>query len=255
MRKKEGERKEMNQTIELMKRHTSVRHFKDYPISDETLRSLIEAGQSAASSNFIQAYTVINVVDVEKRKIMAEIAGNQPHVVDAPIFLVFVADLERSRLSTSLHGETMVEGQTESFILSTVDTALMAQNVMLAAESLGLGGVYIGALRNNPEVVSALLDLPLYTYPVFGMCLGYPLTENEHKPRLPVEIILKTDTYQKDGDVELLKKYDAEMEAYYLKRTAASRVDNWTKQISRMFSKPLRPHMKSFLRSRKLNDD
>lgn len=245
----------MNETIELMKNHRSIRHFKDYPISEETLGELIAAGQSAASSNFIQAYTVINVVNAEKRKIMAEIAGNQAHVAEAPLFLVFVADLERARLSTSLHGETMIENQTESFILMTVDTALMAQNVMLAAESMGLGGVYIGALRNNPKVVSELLDLPEHTYPLFGMCLGYPLVVNERKPRLPVDIILKKDTYQSGNEVELLKKYDAVMEDYYLRRTAATRVDNWTKQLSRMFSKPLRPHMKGFLRSRKLNDD
>jgi len=70
-----------------------------------------------------------------------------------------------------------------------------------------------------------------------------------------VEIILKTDTYQSGNEVELLKEYDSVMEEYYLKRTTAARADNWTKQLSRMFSKPLRPHMKSFLKSRKLNDD
>ncbi|HCW73083.1 MAG TPA: oxygen-insensitive NADPH nitroreductase [Clostridiaceae bacterium] len=245
----------MNETIRLMKKHTSVRHFKDYPISTETLTELIVAGQSAASSNFVQAYTVINVIDEEKRKIIAEIAGNQSAVLDARLFLVFVADLERARLSSSLHDEKMIEGQTESFIITTVDTALMAQNVMLAAESMGLGGVYIGAIRNNPDVVSELLELPEHTYPLFGMCLGYPLSENERKPRLPVEIILKTDTYQSGNEVELLREYDSVMEEYYLKRTTAARADNWTKQLSRMFSKPLRPHMKSFLKSRKLNND
>jgi len=243
----------MNEILNLMNSHTSVRNFKDYPISDETLHELIKAGQSAASSNFIQAYTVIRVKDPEKRKIIAELAGNQTHVVDAPLFLVFVADLERARLSTTLHEEKMVHGQTEAFIISTVDTALMAQNVMLAAESMDLGGVYIGAIRNNPQVVSELLDLPDHTYPLFGMCLGYPESKNEVKPRLPLEIVLKTDSYQSGNEVELLRKYDDTMEAYYAKRNTANRSDNWTKQMARMFSKPLRPHMKDFLESRKLN--
>lgn len=243
----------MNEILSLMNSHTSVRNFKDYPISDETLHELIKAGQSAASSNFIQAYTVIRVKDPEKRKIIAELAGNQSHVVDAPLFLVFVADLERARLSTTLHEEKMVHGQTEAFIISTVDTALMAQNVMLAAESMDLGGVYIGAIRNNPQVVSELLDLPDHTYPLFGMCLGYPESKNEVKPRLPLEIVLKTDSYQSGNEVELLRKYDDTMEAYYAKRNTANRSDNWTKQMARMFSKPLRPHMKDFLENRKLN--
>lgn len=243
----------MNEILSLMNSHTSVRNFKDYPISDETLHELIKAGQSAASSNFIQAYTVIHVKDPEKRKIIAELAGNQSHVVDAPLFLVFVADLERARLSTTLHEEKMVHGQTEAFIISTVDTALMAQNVILAAESMDLGGVYIGAIRNNPQVVSELLDLPDHTYPLFGMCLGYPESKNEVKPRLPLEIVLKTDSYQSGNEVELLRKYDDTMEAYYAKRNTANRSDNWTKQMARMFSKPLRPHMKDFLENRKLN--
>lgn len=243
----------MNQVIDLLKSHTSVRHFKDYPVSAETLRELVEAGQSAASSNFVQAYTIIQVTDPEKRKIMAEIAGNQRHVVDAPLFLVFVADTERARLACTLHGETMEEGQTEAFIIATVDTALMAQNLMIAAESLGLGGVYIGALRNNPRIVSELLDLPEHTYPLFGMCLGYPATLNEKKPRLPVDIILKTDSYLSGADLNLLEEYDSSLEAYYSKRSSLSRVDNFTKQLARMFSKPLRPHMRAFLADQKLN--
>ncbi|WP_312460586.1 nitroreductase family protein, partial [Proteiniclasticum sp.] len=127
----------MNHVIELLKSHTSIRNFKEYPVSDDTVIELIEAGQSAASSNFVQAYTVIQVKDPEKRRIMAEIAGNQNHVETSPVFLVFVADLERARLCSTLHGEKMEEGQTEAFIIATVDTALMAQNLMIAAESMG----------------------------------------------------------------------------------------------------------------------
>lgn len=243
----------MNEIITLMKNHRTIRHFKDYPIGDDTLQELVEVGQCAASSNFAQAYTIIRVTDPEKRRIMAELAGNQAHVSEAPLFLVFVADLERARLCTSLHGERMVEGQTEAFILATVDTALMAQNIMLAAESMGMGGVYIGALRNSPQIVSELLDLPMNTYPLFGMCLGYPDTENETKPRLPLELVLKTDSYQIRNEVELLREYDQTMEEYYKGRASGNRSDTWTRQMGRMFSKPLRPHMKSYLESRNLN--
>lgn len=243
----------MNDTLKLLQNHRSVRRFKDYPISEETLKELILSGQSAASSNFVQAYTVIHVKDPEKRRIMADIAGGQKHVMEAPLFLVFVADLERTHLSCNLHEEAFMEGQTEAFIIATVDTALMAQNLMVAAESMGLGGVYIGALRNNPEVVSNLLDLPDHTYPLFGMCLGYPAEENEIKPRLPLGAVLKPDSYLSATEVPTLKDYDDITEAYYGRRTTANRSDNYTKQLSRMFSKPLRPHMKAYLATKKLN--
>ena len=243
----------MNTVIKLLKSHTSIRNFKEYPVSDDTVIELIEAGQSAASSNFVQAYTVIQVKDPEKRRIMAEIAGNQKHVETSPVFLVFVADLQRARLCSTLHGESMEEGQAEAFIIATVDTALMAQNLMIAAESMGLGGVYIGALRNNPRIVSELLELPEHTYPLFGMCLGYPASINEKKPRLPATLILKTDTYQNGAEVQLLEKYDQTISEYYSKRSSLNRSDNYTQQMARMFSKPLRPHMKAYLSEQKLN--
>ena len=243
----------MNETISLLKNHRSIRHFKDYPISEETLKELVEAGQSASTSNFIQAYTIINVTDQEKRKIIAELSGNQKHIIDAPLFLVFVADLERARVCCDLNGETMDIGSSEAFLLATIDTALMAQNLMTAAEAMQMGGVFIGAIRNNPSLVSTLLELPQNTYPVFGMCLGYPDRENAQKPRLPLSVILKENYYDSSENKEFLKKYDQEIEKYYESRTDGKRTDSWTKQLSRMFSKYLRPHMKSFLESKNLD--
>ena len=243
----------MNETITLLKNHRSIRHFKDYPISEETLKELVEAGQSASTSNFIQAYTIINVTDQEKRKIIAELSGNQKHIIDAPLFLVFVADLERARVCCDLNGETMDIGSSEAFLLATIDTALMAQNLMTAAEAMQMGGVFIGAIRNNPSLVSTLLELPQNTYPVFGMCLGYPDRENAQKPRLPLSVILKENYYDSSENKEFLKKYDQEIEKYYESRTDGKRTDSWTKQLSRMFSKYLRPHMKSFLESKNLD--
>lgn len=243
----------MNETITLLKNHRSIRHFKDYPISEETLKELVEAGQSASTSNFIQAYTIINIKDQEKRKIIAELSGNQKHIIDAPLFLVFVADLERAKICCELNEETMDIGSSEAFLLATIDTALMAQNIMTAAESMQMGGVFIGAIRNNPSLVSTLLELPQNTYPVFGMCLGYPDQINEQKPRLPMQVILKENQYDNRLDEEYLMKYDAEIVKYYGSRSDGKRTDSWTKQLSRMFSKYLRPHMKSFLESKNLD--
>ncbi len=63
---------------------------------------------------------------------------------------------------------------TEQLLVATIDTALMAQNVAIAAESEGLGLCYIGGIRNNPQDVSEILKLPEHVYPVFGMCLATP---------------------------------------------------------------------------------
>ena len=182
------------------------------------------------------------------RKQIAELAGPQTWVERSPLFLVFCADLKRSKSACLYENKEMVSGYTEQFIVATVDVALAAQNAMIAAESLGLGGVFIGGIRNDPEKICILLKIPEHVYPVFGMCLGYPDENPEQKPRLPVDVILKENYYQEDKTD--LKKYNEICRDYYQNRSSGSREDTWTRQISAMMSEPARPHMKEFLRKK-----
>jgi FMN reductase (NADPH) len=238
----------MNQVINLLKNHRSIRKFKSDPISNEKVHAIIEAAGWAATSNFIQAYSVIRVENTQTRKQIADLAGPQPWVEKSPLFLVFCADLKRPYSACDHENKQMVSGYTEQFIIATVDVSLAAQNAMIAAESMGLGGVYIGGIRNNPELVCELLKIPDHVYPVFGMCLGYPDEQSEQKPRLPVSVTLKQEYYQEDkADLE---KYNEICHDYYQKRSSSSRDDTWTGQISNMMSKPARPHMKAFLEKR-----
>jgi len=131
----------MNQVIKLLKNHRSIRKFKLEPVSDEKVYAIIEAAGWAATSNFIQAYSVIRVTNKETRKQIAELAGPQPWVEKCPLFLVFCADLKRAQNACIYEDKEMLSGYTEQFIVATVDVALAAQNAMIAAESLDLGGV------------------------------------------------------------------------------------------------------------------
>jgi FMN reductase (NADPH) len=235
----------MNEVIELLKNHRSIRKFKPDPVGDDQLHAIIEAAGAAATSNFIQAYSVISVTNKETRKQMAELAGSQSWVEASPVFLVFCADLKRAEDACAFENKAMVSGYTEQFIITTVDVTLAAQNAMIAAESLGLGGVFIGGLRNNPEKICQLLHIPEHVYPIFGMCLGYPDELPQQKPRLPVDVILMKETYQEDNSY--LNRYNDVCSSYYQTRSASARPDTWTRQISAMMSKPARPHMKEFL--------
>lgn len=235
----------MNDVIELLKNHRSIRQFTAEPVSDLTVRDIIDAAGWSATSNFVQAYTVIRVRQEHTRKEIADLAGGQSWVETSPVFLVFCADLKRSQSACDYENTEMVSGYTEQFIIATVDVSLAAQNAMVAAESLGLGGVFIGGIRNDPAKVSELLKLPEQVYPVFGMCLGYPEGEHEQKPRLPVDVILKEESYQ-ENKAEL-EHYNEICKAYYQNRSSAARDETWTHQIARMMSKPTRPHMRAFL--------
>lgn len=240
----------MNDVIELLMSHRSIRKFKSDAIASETLEAIVRAGQAAATSSYVQATTVIRVTKPETRKALADCAGGQVYVEQAAEFLVFCADLARAGLCCEIQGVEAVNDFTEHFIIATVDVALMAQNTVIAAESEGLGICYIGGLRNQPQAVSELLDLPEHVYPVFGLCLGYPDQEVDQRPRLPLSVVLKTDTYADTGDRETINEYDEAVKSYYAKRLGGQKTRSWTQQVAGVAGKESRPHMLGFLQSK-----
>jgi len=240
----------MNDTIKLLQSHRSIRKFTDRPVDQDIVDALIRAGQCAATSSFIQACTVVQVTDAEVREQLCEAAAGQRYVKEAPVFIVFCADMQRHKLACAMHHADMLSGFTEQFLTASLDCALFAQNVIIAAESLGLGGCYIGAIRNKIAEVDRLLELPDKVYPVFGMCLGYPAHDPETKPRLPLSVVLKQQVYHDDRDEALIASYDEEVRDYYRTRTGGKKDDSWSEQISGMLVKEARPHMFAYLQSK-----
>lgn len=240
----------MNEFMQLMKSHCSIRRYTDRSIDESLLKEILQCGQSAPSSSFIQAYSIIRVSDPENRNIIAKAAGNQRWVVNAAEFLVLCADMKRIQYCCHKAGVEELEGYTEHFLAATVDTALMAQNMMLAAESAGLGAVFIGGIRNNPEVVSGCLQLPEHVYPAFGLCLGWPDQEIAIKPRLPLDVILHEDVYSAQSIASQVDEYDETMAAYYASRGMNTKNTNWSEQTAQAIQGKKREHMLSFLQQR-----
>ena len=236
----------LSETQALQLRHRSVRRFLSRPLEPGQLEALIRCGQAAASSSFIQAYSVVRVTRPEVRAAIAEAAGGQVWIERAPEFLVFCADLRRIDAASRNAGKGALEGQAEHGVAAIVDVALMAQNVLLAAESQGLGGVYIGGIRNAPEVVVDRLELPSLVVPVFGMCLGWPDESNEVKPRMPVEFVLKQDVYRDVADADMAA-YDERMAAYYAGRGANVKLSDWRAAAASATQGKKREHMLGFL--------
>jgi len=221
----------MNPAISLLSSHRSIRKFTGRPVEEPIFQTIVRAGQCAATSNHVQAYTIIRVKDKNTRKELAELAGPQPWVEQAPVFLVFCADLTRLESACQMHCVTAETGWAEQFIVTTVDTALMAQNMMVAAESFGLGGVFIGGIRNDPDKVCGLLKIPDNAYPVFGMCIGYPDQVPDIKPRLPLNLVLREENYHgsclKTKTAKSPDDYDKTMRDYYLTRDSNMKDMTW----------------------------
>ena len=244
-----------NPTIELIHQHGSVRQYKTDPLPREMVETIVEAGQRAATSSNLQMFSVVALTDPHQRAQMQTFCGGQKHISQAPVFLTWVADLSRLARISAARGYTQEAGGVENFLLAAVDAAIAAQNAALAAESLGLGFCYIGAIRNNPREVIELLNLPRLTFPLVGMTLGWPEQPPKIRPRLPLDAILHWGAYDPKDEADLLAKYDQEMidTGIYSDRqvTAADPIPadqyGWTEHTARRVSQVMRPHLREVL--------
>jgi nitroreductase len=202
-----------NDVIRTLLNHRSVRAFlPDRRLPPGTLETLIAASSSASTSSNLQTWSVVSVEEPERKARLSVLAANQKFIRDAPLLLVWLADLSRLDRVGKAHGKEMVGiHYLEAFILGLVDAALAAQNAVTAAESLGLGCVYIGAMRNKPAEVAAELGLPPNVMAVFGLSVGYPdpAVRTEIKPRLPLGLVLHRETYGAPAEAEDVARYDA----------------------------------------------
>lgn len=193
--------------------HRSVRKYRDEEVSEATIQGLVVAAQSASTSSNLQLWSVVSVQEPERRAQIAKLCGDQRHVHEAPWFLAFFADHHRLRRAAATKGEAAEGlGFTEFLLMATIDAALAAERMVCAAESIGLGVCYIGALRNDPEGVRDLLGLPDGVFGVFGLCLGYPEGVEEIKPRLAQPAVWFRDRYDSEADVA---EYDERMRSFY----------------------------------------
>jgi nitroreductase len=239
----------MNETIALLKNHRSIRQFTDQAVSDDVFSELVASAQAASTSSFIQAVSVLKINKMQVREQFVELTGGQKYVAGAAEFLVFCADLSRNaeRVERST-GRSADFAWTEQCLAATVDVALLAQNLVVAAESVGLGCCYIGGIRNHPARVTELLELPPLVYPVFGLCLGYPAQNPDIKPRLPSSAIVHHDTYVPAAlQRELIDGYDAHVRDYYHQRTNGKLDQTWSDQMAKQAQSQSRKFMRSYL--------
>lgn len=173
---------------------------------------------------------MILVRSQEKKDALYELVP-QEAIRQSAAFLLFVGDLNRAEKGASLHTDTFQPQGVEGLLITSVDAALAGQNTLLAAESLGYGGVIIGLVRYKSEEVAALFNLPDYTYPVFGIALGVPNQQHDVKPRLPLKQVVFEEEYQ-EQPVEAILDYD-QVQADY---AGARATTSWSQRLAEQFS-------------------
>ncbi|QKQ75020.1 NADPH-dependent oxidoreductase [Nostoc sp. TCL240-02] len=209
---------EWNDSLTALLSHRSIRSYLSDPLPKGTLELLIAAAQSASTSSNLQTWSVVAVEDPERKEELSKLAGNQAHIKQVPLFLVWLADLARLSYVADSRGISRDALEyLEMFVMATIDATLAAQNAAVAAESLGLGTVYIGGIRNRPQEVAEILNLPSSVYAVFGLCVGYsnPEVEAAIKPRLPQSAVLHRETYKLSDQEEAIAHYNEIIKEFY----------------------------------------
>lgn len=217
--------------------HRSIRSYLSKPLPKGTLETLIAAAQSAASSSNLQLWSVIAVEDPARKERLSVLARNQAHIRQVPLFLVWLADLSRARnIANSRNATSEGLDYLETFLTGAIDASLAAQNAVAAAESLGLGTVYVGAIRNNPEAVAKELNLPPLVFPVFGLSVGYPDPENipAVKPRLGQSAVLHRESYSTEVQEQAIAEYDRVMTNFYQQQQTGVNSDWSTHSTARV---------------------
>ncbi len=181
--------------MELLKKHVSIRKYTEQSIEDKLIESIIYSGTKASTTGNMQLYSVIVTKNETKKRELLPLHFNQPLVKSAPVLLTFVADF--NRFSKWCNFNEAVPGYNNflSFFTAAIDALLVAQNVCIAAENVGLGICYLGTTTYNAREIIKVLNLPNLTFPVTTVALGYPDESPELTDRIPLNGIVHYEEY------------------------------------------------------------
>lgn len=222
-----------NETLRLQLHHRSVRRFLPEQIDDGALDLILMAAQAASHSSNLQAWSVVVVRDEGRRRRISEAIGGMRFIQEASVLLVWVADLVRAERLLERQGQDMETVRyLEGALVPFVDIGIAAQSALLAAESLGLGGVFIGAVRNDPVSIVDELELPRLTFPVLGMALGVPDPDESAgvKPRLSPSAVVHRERYSTDFVSDGVEEYESRLAGYY--ENYGVRDYSWARRIA-----------------------
>ncbi|HKI97509.1 MAG TPA: nitroreductase family protein [bacterium] len=235
---------------------STCRAYRAEPVPEPLLRTLLACAQSAPSKSDLQQYSIVVVEDAAARREIASWLPSMPWVAEAPVFLLFCADMRRDQRVCALRERPHANNNLDTVLNATVDAALALGTFIAAAEAAGLGCCPISYVRNHLPELTAMLGLPPGVFPIAGLCVGWPAARAQVSMRLPPAVAVHRDRYD-DGQLP------AELAAYDERRCASQPIPpakqknadvygttdrgTWTDQVSRQLSRPERPGFRAFL--------
>ena len=214
-------KKHSNETMKLLNERASCRAFEDKAIPEEVLNEILEAGLHAATGGNLQPYSIIKIADPNTKKRLVTECDMQNIVEKAPVNLLFCIDWRRiGRWAEACNAPFTATKSYRHFWIALQDTVICAQNICTAADSLGLGSVYIGTVESCFLELKSMFKIPEGVFPVVLLSLGYPKNEGIPANKLGIEAIVHEEVYK---DLPIEKLVELQDEKYNHKTFPASK--------------------------------
>ncbi|MFX0083487.1 MAG: nitroreductase family protein [Candidatus Hodarchaeota archaeon] len=236
---------------DLMIKRRSVRVFKDQEVRQEIIDKLLDAANNCPSGGNIQPLSIITIETVEGREQLSNLIGSQPWVKNAPLLMIFCIDFYRLKKWATLSDVNFQgENALSHFLVAYADLMCAAQNVVITAESLGLGSVYIGTIQGLIDEVRESFSIPKLALPLMLLCIGYPESIPSTIPKLNRNTITHKEKYRLLSSVEIQNAYedkygdfDEDPEKYFVKtyieviEASKQQSDRWLKLAMKRFKR------------------
>ncbi|MCR4298747.1 MAG: NADPH-dependent oxidoreductase [Gallionella sp.] len=234
----------MNETLRIQQSHRSIRSYKNDPVSDAMLDQIIAAAHQAPTSMNAQEISLIVVRDAERRARIAELAGGQAWIAQAPVFIAIAIDFHKTGLGVRKAGQAQIIHESmEGFGVAAVDAGIVLGTLITATESLGLGIVPIGGIRRDPQGMINLLQLPPLTFPLVGLCIGHIKDNAPLKPRMDIQTFRHDEHYDASGYTTAIDAYDVEIMDYWQKLGRSDGV-TWSSNLGSFYRQVYFPQVK-----------
>lgn len=234
----------MNETLRLQQAHRCIRSYKPAPVSDTMLDQIVAAAHQAPTSMNAQEISLIVVRDAATRAKIAELAGGQTYIAQAPVFIVITLDFHKTDLGVRKAGQTQIIHESmEGFGVAAVDAGIVLGTLITAAESQGLGIVPIGGIRRDPQGMIDLLNLPPLTFPMVGLCIGHAEKDAPLKPRMDIRTFRHDERYDASGYAAAIDAYDETIMEYW-KQLGRSDGTSWSQNLGNSLKQVYFPQVK-----------
>ncbi|MGC9523246.1 MAG: nitroreductase family protein [Anaerolineae bacterium] len=186
---------------ETMLNRASIRSYTDEEPSDDVVEAIVRAGQQAPF-----AYQMGSLLLSRERA---------RHPFKAPLYFIVLVDAHRHEAIMARRGWEMVQNDLSLLLFGIQDATLMAENMVIAAESLGLGSCFLGGIPYRASNIAERYHLPSRVFPLVGLTMGYPAESPPPRPRYPLNLTLFEGEYPDFTDAQIDHAM-AEMDEGYL---------------------------------------